>query len=199
MTEAAKPKKHSLLLVDDEPEILYSLKGLLRREFDVYTAEGGKQALDILAQRPIHVVMTDQRMPEMTGVELMGRVQTEHPEAIRIIFTGYADIKAVVEAINHGGLYRYITKPWDPDDLVQTLHQAAATYDEMVERRRLLRDVQGHIREGGKLAEQWEQAAGAEAASTAAFRETASQLLARIEKLESSQPRSTPSSQPIGD
>lgn len=146
--------KHSILLVDDEPEILFSLKGLLRREFELHTAESGQQALEILGQHPIHVIMTDQRMPEMTGVELMGRVKTEYPDAIRMVFTGYADIKAVIDAINHGGLFRYITKPWDPDELIDLLHEAVAHYDAIVERRQMLADLRGHFEEGQRFAAQ---------------------------------------------
>jgi response regulator RpfG family c-di-GMP phosphodiesterase len=182
---SAKPHKHSLLLVDDEPEILYSLKGLLRREFNLFTAESGKEALQILQEHPIHVVMTDQRMPEMTGVELMGRVRNEHPDAIRIVFTGYADIKAVIEAINNGGLFRYITKPWDPDDLVATLREAAAEYDRHVERRVILRDLDHHLERGRQLAEQLanEGTPAANSAELAQFRQAAEQLLERIRNL----------------
>ncbi|HPM79743.1 MAG TPA: response regulator [Candidatus Anammoximicrobium sp.] len=149
----SEKEKHPILLVDDEPEILYSLQGLLRREFELYTAENGRQALQILQQHPIHVIMSDQRMPEMTGVQLMHRVKTEHPEAIRIVFTGYADLRAVVDAINNVGLYRYITKPWDPDELIEVLHQAAARYDEIVQRQRLLVDLREHVRQGQQLAQ----------------------------------------------
>src|SRR5947209_13158828 len=137
--------KHSVLLVDDEPEILFSLRGLLRREFELYTAESGAQALEILRQHPVQVIMTDQRMPQMSGTELLKRSQGECPEAIRIVFTGYADIKAVVDAINHGQIYRYLTKPWDPDELSAMLHEACAQYDRMTERRRLLLDVRDHL------------------------------------------------------
>ena len=137
--------KCPILLVDDEPEILSSLLGLLRREFELYTAESGAAALEILGQHAIHVIMTDQRMPNMTGVELMGRVKEQYPDAIRMVFTGYADIKAVIEAINEGGLYRYITKPWDPDELVDVLRQAAAKYDEAVEQKQLLRELYEHV------------------------------------------------------
>jgi response regulator RpfG family c-di-GMP phosphodiesterase len=150
-----QPAKHPILLVDDEPEILFSLQGLLRREFELFTANSGKEALEILAQHPIHVVMTDQRMPELTGAELVGRIKEEYPNAIRIVFTGYADIKAVIECINRGGLYRYITKPWDPDELVEVLHQAAAQYDLMAERKQLLRDLQDYVQSGQQLARQW--------------------------------------------
>jgi DNA-binding NtrC family response regulator len=178
--------KHPILLVDDEPEILFSLKGLLRREFELHTAESGREAMKILNEHPIHVVMTDQRMPEMTGVQLMEHVAEHHPEAIRIVFTGYADIKAVVDAINSGGLYRYITKPWDPDELIAVLHQAADKYDELVEHKRLLGDLSEHVRQGWELA-QGLIAAGDVAAATAvdpaAFLEQARQLAERLERV----------------
>jgi len=138
-------RKHSVLLVDDEPDILFSLTGLLRREFELFTAESGRAALTILEERPIDVVMTDQRMPEMTGVEMLSQVRARYPDTIRIVFTGYADIKAVVDGINTGGLYRYVTKPWDPDDLITLLHDAAAHHDRLIERRQLLVDIQSHF------------------------------------------------------
>ena len=137
--------KHPILLVDDEPEILFSLRGLLRREFDLHTAESGAEALEILHRQPIHVIMTDQRMPEMTGVELLRRAQGECPEAIRIVFTGYADIKAVIDAINQGQIYRYLTKPWDPDELRAVLQQACEHYEHLVERKQLLKDLRGYV------------------------------------------------------
>jgi DNA-binding NtrC family response regulator len=173
-----QPPRHAVLLVDDEPEILFSLKGLLRRDFELFTAESGEEALKILEEHPIHVVVTDQRMPGMTGVELMGRVRTEHPEAIRIVFTGYADIKAVIDAINNGGLFRYITKPWDPDDLIETLHDAAAEYDRAVERRRLLHEVRACLADGRQIVA---DPAGAEDARRQQFRQSAGELLERIE------------------
>src|SRR5437016_6621695 len=137
--------KHAVLLVDDEPEILFSLRGLLRREFELYAAESGAEALEILRQHPVQVIMTDQRMPQMTGTELLRRSQGECPEAIRIVFTGYADIKAVVDAINQGQIYRYLTKPWDPDELVKVLHEACAHFERIAERKLLLLDLQAHL------------------------------------------------------
>jgi DNA-binding NtrC family response regulator len=137
--------KHPILLVDDEPEILFSLRGLLRREFDLHTARSGAEALEILKRQPIHVIMTDQRMPEMTGVELLRRARGECPEAIRMVFTGYADIKSVVDAINQGQIYRYLTKPWDPDELVTQLREACAQYDRIAGRRRLLHDLRDFL------------------------------------------------------
>jgi DNA-binding NtrC family response regulator len=137
--------KHPILLVDDEPEILFSLRGLLRQEFELHTATSGAEALDILHRHPVHVIMTDQRMPQMTGVELLRRARGECPGAVRMIFTGYADLKAVIDAVNEGQIHRYLTKPWDPDELVAVLHQACAQYDRIAERLRLLHDLRNHV------------------------------------------------------
>ena len=112
------PKKRPILVVDDEADILHSLKSLLRRDFEVYTANSGAEAMKILQEQDIHLVMTDQRMPQMTGVEFLRHVKTDHPEAMRLIFTGYADIRAVIDAINQGNVFRYVSKPWDPEELL---------------------------------------------------------------------------------
>src|SRR5262245_60749021 len=100
--------KTPILLVDDEPDMLLTLKELLRRHFSLYTAESRRHALEIHRQHPVHVVLTDQRMPEMTGIQLLGRVKEQSPQTVRMVFTGYADIKAVIEGINDVGLYRYL-------------------------------------------------------------------------------------------
>jgi DNA-binding NtrC family response regulator len=160
------PLKHPILVVDDEPDILFSLRALLRRDFEVHTAESGAVALEILRQHDIHVIMTDQRMPEMTGAELLSRARGENPDAIRIIFTGYADLKAVVDAVNRGEIYRYLTKPWDPDELCAILHEACAAHDASAERQRLLADFRAHVAQGlallsGPDQEQWSQTANA--------------------------------------
>jgi DNA-binding NtrC family response regulator len=137
--------KHPILLVDDEAEILFSLRGLLRQEFDLHTATSGAEALEVLRLQPIHVIMTDQRMPQMTGVELLRRAREEYPEAVRIVFTGYADIKAVIDSINEGQIFRYLTKPWDPDELVAAFRQACDHYDRVTERRQLHLDMRDHL------------------------------------------------------
>jgi len=137
----AETTRHPILIVDDEPEILYSLRGLLRKELDVHTATSGYEGLQVLRRQPIHVVLTDQRMPGTTGVEFLTRVRAEHPEAVRLIFTGYADIKAVIDAINQGNVFRYITKPWDPEELQTIIRQAVEQFDLLEERKRLLTDL----------------------------------------------------------
>jgi signal transduction histidine kinase len=135
-------RRHTLLVVDDEPDVVQSVQDLLRLDYRVLGATRAKEGLRILREQEVHLVMTDQRMPEMTGVEFLGHVRGDHPEAIRLLFTGYADIKAVIDAINQGNVYRYITKPWDPDDLQIVIRQAAEQYDLLVERKRLLAELQ---------------------------------------------------------
>jgi DNA-binding NtrC family response regulator len=145
------PAKHPILVVDDEEEILFSLRGLLRQEFELHTAQSGAEALEIMRRHVIHVVMTDQRMPQMTGVELLEQARSACPEAVRIVFTGYADIKAVIDAINRGQIFRYLTKPWDPDELVSALRQGCEEYDQVTARRLLLLDMRDYINRAQKL------------------------------------------------
>jgi signal transduction histidine kinase len=135
-------RRHTLLVVDDEPDVVQSVQDLLRLDYQVLGATRAKDGMRILQEQEVHLVMTDQRMPEMTGVEFLSQVRGDHPEAIRLLFTGYADFKAVIDAINQGNIYRYITKPWDPDDLQIIIRQAAEQYDLLVERKRLLAELQ---------------------------------------------------------
>ncbi len=138
MINAVKP---TILIVDDEAEILFSLQCLLRREFDVQIAEGGRQALELIAVRAPQVIMTDQRMPGMTGAEFLAQAVQLCREVVPIIFTGYADVKAVVDAVNRAHVFRYVSKPWDPDDLVNLLREAVAHQQHLTERHELLNDV----------------------------------------------------------
>ena len=147
----AEPSKYSILVVDDEEEILQSLRGLLRLEYDVHTAQNAAEGLEIFRRRQIHVVMSDQRMPEMTGAQLLSQVQEERPETMRILFTGYADIEAVIEAVNEGRIFRYIAKPWNPEELQATVRMACAEYGQFADRERLLYDLRSHISEGQTL------------------------------------------------
>jgi signal transduction histidine kinase len=135
-------RRHTVLVVDDEPDVVQSVQDLLRLDYRVLGTTRAAEALQILQEQEVHVVMSDQRMPEMTGVEFLRRIRGEHPDAIRLLFTGYADIKAVIDAINQGNVYRYITKPWDPDELQVVIQQAAEQYDLLVERKRLLAELQ---------------------------------------------------------
>jgi signal transduction histidine kinase len=133
--------RHTLLVVDDEPDVVQSLRDLLRRDYLVLGATHARDGLRLLHEQPVHVVMSDQRMPDITGIEFLRGVRRERPDAIRLLFTGYADIKSVIDAINEGHVYRYITKPWDPDELLSVLRQAGEQYDLLQERQRLLDDL----------------------------------------------------------
>ena len=117
-----------ILVVDDEPNTLTLIRQLFRREFPVHTAGGGEEALRILGSERIGVVVADQRMPGMSGTELLSRVMARHPEVVRIILTAYADIDTLMEAINAGHVYQYVTKPWDNRDLVMIVRSAMATF-----------------------------------------------------------------------
>ena len=136
---ATQRTRHTVLVVDDEADVVASVKDLLRLEYKVLGATRAADGLALLEQNGdgVHVVMTDQRMPEISGVELLTRVRERWPDAIRLLFTGYADIRAVVDAINEGNVYRYITKPWDPDELMTIIRDACAHYDLVAERKRL--------------------------------------------------------------
>jgi CheY-like chemotaxis protein len=110
--------QRTLLLVDDEPSILKALQRLLRREgYTILTAESGQAALEILATHPAQVIVSDQRMPGMSGVELLSRVRELYPDTRRIILSGYSDISTLSDAINRGAIWKFIAKPWDDEVL----------------------------------------------------------------------------------
>lgn len=132
----------TIVLVDDEPEVLHSLQDLFRLDYRVHAFERGIEALEVLDRLDdVHVILSDQRMPQMSGVEFLNRAGRVRPEATRLLLTGYADIKSVIDAINQGGIFRYITKPWDPEELESTVKQAVDQHDLVAEKNRLLVDL----------------------------------------------------------
>src|SRR5947209_8684515 len=133
--------KHCLLVVDDEADLVHSVQDLLRFDYRVLGATRAADGLRIMEQEPVHIVMTDQRMPEMTGVEFLRRLRESHPDVVRLLFTAYADIKAVTDAINQGSVYRYIAKPFEPHELQAVLRQAVDHYELVAERKRLLAEL----------------------------------------------------------
>jgi signal transduction histidine kinase len=136
------PRRHTILIVDDEPDVLESLRHLFHRQYRVVTAGGGDEALGLLATEDVHLILSDQRMPGLTGDELLSKARQVRPEAIRLLFTGYADIQAVINAVNQGGIFRYILKPWDAAELEAIVRQAADQFDLLNERRRLIAELQ---------------------------------------------------------
>ncbi|MGC9505040.1 response regulator [Baaleninema sp.] len=130
LRSSMRPKKPKMLVVDDEPDNLDLLYRTFRREFRVYKAESGIEALDILEKEgEVAVIVSDQRMPEMKGTEFLSKTVTQFPNTVRIILTGFTDIEDLVEAINSGQVYKYITKPWDPNELRGVVKRAADTYE----------------------------------------------------------------------
>lgn len=121
--------KHSILCVDDEVDNVDSLERLFRKKYQVFKATSGREALRILEDNDISLILTDQRMPGMTGVELLARSLESHPDAVRILLTGYTDIESVISAINAGHVYRYVTKPWDPVDLANAVDKAIERHE----------------------------------------------------------------------
>src|ERR1700751_717271 len=103
---------YNVLYVDDEENNLNSFRAALRRDYNIFTALSRDEGIEILQKTDIHVVVTDQRMPNMTGVQFLQRIPGDQ-DNIRIILTGYSDIESIIDAINTGKIYRYITKPWD--------------------------------------------------------------------------------------
>lgn len=118
----------SILYVDDDADNLIVFEALCAEDFDVVTASSGAEALEILRSREIAVLLADQRMPEMTGVELAERAAQEHPDAVRILITAYSDLSEAIDAINRGKVRSYLRKPWDADELKAVLREALATY-----------------------------------------------------------------------
>jgi two-component system response regulator HupR/HoxA len=115
----------TVLIVDDEPRVLDALEAILAAEFRVLRAAGGEAALEILRAEEVAVIVTDYRMPGMTGVELLHRSQAHAPDTVRIILTAYTDVDSLMEAINTGRIYHFVSKPWEPNDLVVVVRRAA--------------------------------------------------------------------------
>ncbi|NLH51107.1 MAG: diguanylate cyclase [Myxococcales bacterium] len=135
------PTIHHILIVDDEEENLDLLASTLRRGNRIFKARSAEQALEIMAQEEIHLVITDQRMPGMTGTELLIRLQEKYPAVVRMLVTGYGDMDVAVQAINQGRVHRFAAKPWDPGDIKQIVAEELERYDLLTGNERLTRDL----------------------------------------------------------
>ena len=125
LTEEENIKKLGLLVVDDEAEIVESLRETFSRHFDIYHATSAPDALEKFKEHTPRLVISDQRMPEMTGIELLAKIKNIEPNTVRILLTGYSDINVVVDALNKDLLWKYVAKPWDYDKLKDMLLDAA--------------------------------------------------------------------------
>lgn len=135
-----KPKIR-ILYLDDEVNNLESFKANFRKHYEIYIAESAYEAKQILINNEIEIIITDQRMPNVTGVEFLESVIEEYPDPIRMLLTGYADIEAVIDAINKGKIYHYTTKPFNADELKITIDKAYEVYSLRKENKELMKSL----------------------------------------------------------
>ncbi len=147
--EEGKAESYKILFVDDETNVLKAMRRIFRQEnYQLFTAESGPQAMMVLQkEQPVHVVLTDHRMPGMTGTDLLKQVKAKFPRTIRIMLTGYADTDAVMGAVNEGAVYKFITKPWNDDDLRLTVSLALEQYDLIRENTSLKKQAESQNKE----------------------------------------------------
>ena len=133
--------KHTIAVVDDETSITKSLQRLFRKDgYQILTASNGHEGLEILKkmEKPVSLIISDQRMPGMNGAEFLEKANDIFPDAIRFLLTGYSDMDAIVDAVNKGEIHRYLTKPWNDDDLILQVRQSLEQYELVLENKRLL-------------------------------------------------------------
>jgi response regulator RpfG family c-di-GMP phosphodiesterase len=137
---AEEPAQRAVVLcVDDEPSVLSALRRVLARDHhEVLIACGGAEALEILAERPVDLIISDMRMPHMSGAQLLSEAASRWPDTVRLLLTGYSDLESAVSAVNEGGIYRYLTKPWTDDNLKLTVREGIDKRRLKHERDRLL-------------------------------------------------------------
>lgn len=135
---------NSILYVDDEPQNLVAFKASFRRYYHVLTAQSGDEALLLMQDQPVDLVISDHRMPKMTGVQLLEKIREGYPDTVRMILTGYSDLQSIISAINKGRIYHYITKPWDQTELKVII-------DNALESLRLKRENRNLIAEKNEL------------------------------------------------
>lgn len=133
------PRNRRILIVDDEEFVLRALRRGLRDEgYTLLTCSRPTEALELLREHPVDVVLSDQLMPELTGLELLTAVRERFPDCMRVLLTGHADMQTAIDAINHGAIFRFLTKPWDDTELKVVLHMAFEQQALERENRRLL-------------------------------------------------------------
>ncbi len=136
-TDLLQMDKISILYVDDELNNLVSFKAVFRIKYKILTAISGEEAINILRNNDVHIIITDQRMPQMTGVEFLETIIGEFPDPMRILLTGYADMNAVIDAINKGKIFHYLTKPWNEEELDMTITRAYEVYKQKMDEKEM--------------------------------------------------------------
>jgi class 3 adenylate cyclase len=140
-------EKFPLLYVDDEEHNLISFEATFRKEYKVYTAKSAEEGIAAMRENDIKLVITDQRMPDMTGIQFLEKIAPEYPDTIRMILTGFSDIGVIIEAINSGRVFRYITKPWDENELRMTIENAKQIFGLQINNRELMTSLQQKVEE----------------------------------------------------
>ena len=143
-------KKYTILYVDDEVQNQVTFKSTYREYYKILTATGAREALEILHKLPVHLIITDQRMPEITGVEFLEKTVQEFPDTIRMVLTGFSDVDDIIRAINTGRVFRYITKPWDAAEMKMIIDNALNLYYLQQTNNKLVVDLQGKVLEQEK-------------------------------------------------
>jgi response regulator RpfG family c-di-GMP phosphodiesterase len=122
--------QHTILCLDDERNILQSLKRLLRKEgYNILLSSSGEEAFKLLEEHEVHLIISDQRMPQMNGTEFLAKVKDKYPDVLRVILTGYTDVDSITESINKGHIYKFFLKPWNDNNLKLEIRQALDQYD----------------------------------------------------------------------
>ena len=140
-------EKFSILYVDDEEHNLISFEATFRKEYKVHTAISAEDGIAIMRENNVKLVITDQRMPDMTGIQFLEKIAPEYPDTIRMILTGFSDIGVIIEAINSGWVFRYITKPWDENELRMTIENAKQLFGLQLSNRELMKSLQQKVEE----------------------------------------------------
>ena len=140
-------EKFAILYVDDEPQNLISFKATFRRDYTIFTATSGVEGIEIMRKNEVQLIITDQRMPEMTGVQFLEKTLADYPDAIRMVLTGFSDVEAIIDAINNGRVFRYITKPWDETELRMTIENARQFYQLQQKNKHLVVELHHKVEE----------------------------------------------------
>lgn len=134
-------EKIKILYVDDEKNNLHAFKATFRRDYEIFLALSADEGREILRSEDVHIIITDQRMPDETGVDFLSSIIPINPDPIRILLTGYTDIQAVIDAINKGQIYHYLTKPWEEEYMRNVIQNAYEVYQLRLENRQLTTDL----------------------------------------------------------
>lgn len=150
-TDSSTERRYRILLVDDEESIISALRRLLKREnYEFLTANCGEKALQLQEQNPAQLIISDYRMPAMTGIELLRQIRSRWPDTVRIILSGYSQVSAIIAAINEGAIYKFISKPWNDEELKLHIRRALEQYQLSAENKQMAREI---IEQNKKLQE----------------------------------------------